>query len=167
MLDETDIQKLLRLKRYEQPPPGYHERFLQEFHRRQRAEMLRQPFWKLGIERLGAFFSDHTMGRMAYGAATAAVLLFAGVASYQMVSNSGSPGNGTGLVVTTPAPIQTPFHPAPGEFAAEHSDPQLQLSGRTTGLQPANLPELGTMTAADPHYILSSRPVSYERPFSF
>jgi hypothetical protein len=33
--DENEIGKLLRLKRFEQPPPGYFENFLHEFHRRQ------------------------------------------------------------------------------------------------------------------------------------
>ena len=38
--DDNEIGRLLRLKRYEQPPPGYFENFLHEFHRRQRDELL-------------------------------------------------------------------------------------------------------------------------------
>ena len=41
--DDDDIALLLRLKRYEQPPPDYFENFLSEFRRRQRDEFLRQP----------------------------------------------------------------------------------------------------------------------------
>jgi hypothetical protein len=32
--NDNEIARLLRLKRYEQPPPGYFENFLHEFHRR-------------------------------------------------------------------------------------------------------------------------------------
>jgi hypothetical protein len=35
-----EIARLLRLKRYEQPPPAYFENFLHEFRRRQRDELL-------------------------------------------------------------------------------------------------------------------------------
>src|SRR4029450_13703247 len=49
--NDNEIARLLRLKRYEQPPPGYFENFLHEFHRRQRDEMLRQPLWRICLER--------------------------------------------------------------------------------------------------------------------
>jgi hypothetical protein len=46
-----EIARLLRLKRYEQPPPAYFENFLHEFRRRQRDELLRQPPWRIWFER--------------------------------------------------------------------------------------------------------------------
>ena len=49
--NDNEIARLLRLKRYEQPPPGYFENFLHEFHRRQRDELLRQPLWRICLER--------------------------------------------------------------------------------------------------------------------
>ena len=53
--DENEIGKLLRLKKFEQPPPGYFENFLHEFHRRQRDELLRQPLWRICLERAQDF----------------------------------------------------------------------------------------------------------------
>ena len=47
--NDNEIARLLRLKRYEQPPPGYFENFLHEFHRRQRDEILRQPLWRISV----------------------------------------------------------------------------------------------------------------------
>jgi hypothetical protein len=40
-----EIARLLRLKRYEQPPPAYFENFLHEFRRRQRDELLSSTRW--------------------------------------------------------------------------------------------------------------------------
>src|SRR5215210_4951403 len=87
MPDEQDeeISKLLRLKRFEQPPPGYFDDFLQDFHRRQRAELLRQPLWRIAWDRAAAFFSEETAGHYAYGAATALVLLAATVTSVSIL----------------------------------------------------------------------------------
>ena len=52
---DDHIAWLLRLKRYEQPPPGYLENFLHEFRRRQRDELVRQPLWRICFERAEAF----------------------------------------------------------------------------------------------------------------
>ena len=55
--DYDKIARLLRLKRYELPPPGYFENFLHEFHRRQRQrdELFRQPLWRVCLERAKGF----------------------------------------------------------------------------------------------------------------
>ena len=53
--DDNEIGRLLRLKKYEQPPPGYFENFLHEFHRRQRDELLRQPLWRIALGRAQDF----------------------------------------------------------------------------------------------------------------
>src|SRR4051812_49832956 len=50
-LSEEQIGKLLRLKKYEQPPPAYFENFLHEFHRRQRDELLKEPVWRIALQR--------------------------------------------------------------------------------------------------------------------
>ena len=48
---DDKIARLLRLKRYELPQPGYFENFLHEFRRRrQRDELLRQPPWRICFE---------------------------------------------------------------------------------------------------------------------
>lgn len=142
MPDETEIQKLLRLKRYEQPPAGYYDKFLQDFHRRQRAELLRQPAWKIALERMETFFSEHSLGRYAYSGATAVVLLFGGILSYNMVSTSG------------PVPV------------AKAAKPAIQLASTTTTSTPVYSAQASVQTT-QPHYVIDSRPVSYERPFSF
>src|SRR2546430_10442430 len=52
LYSDDKIARLLRLKRYEQPPPDYFENFLHEFHRRQRErhELFPQPFWRICVE---------------------------------------------------------------------------------------------------------------------
>ena len=137
MLNESDIQKLLRLKRYEQPAPEYFDKFLQDFHRRQRAELLRQPAWKIVLERVETFFSEHSMGRYAYATATAAVLFFSGITSMGIL-NSSSPAPSL-VKNTSVGPVP---HPAP--MVAEYQ-----------------------ASAQHPRYVIDTRPASYERSFSF
>jgi hypothetical protein len=79
-MDSMDdrIARLLRLKRYEQPPPDYFENFLHEFHRRQRerVELLRQPRWRrIWFERGRYSVFWHNLWPLAYtGAAMVALV---------------------------------------------------------------------------------------------
>src|SRR6187431_729085 len=102
-LDEKDIGTLLRLKRHEQPPPCYFDNFLHEFHRRQRAELLRQPFWRIALQRASDFAAELKMpGLTSYPAAAAAVLIFAAVLSLKVYQ---TPNNANLATVAIQAPV--------------------------------------------------------------
>src|SRR3954468_3441266 len=84
-LNEEQIGKLLRLKKFEQPPPGYFDNFLHEFHRRQRDELLRQPLWRICLERAHDFmFKLNVPSLASYPAAATALLIFAAVISFKI-----------------------------------------------------------------------------------
>src|SRR5438094_7340653 len=64
--NDNEIAKLLRLKRYEQPPPGYFENFLHEFRRRRRRdELLREPLWSVCVDHMRDFVFRHNVRTLA------------------------------------------------------------------------------------------------------
>jgi hypothetical protein len=137
-----DIHKLLRLKRYEHPAPDYFERFLDEFHQRQRAELLRQPMWSLLWERLVNSFPEFHVPRLAYaGVAAAAVIL----SSMILVSQEEENLSGPSFALNSPAPTVNVLPAGQGVV-------RWPVSMRAD--RPA-------------HYVLEARPVSYESPYSF
>jgi hypothetical protein len=80
-----EIARLLRLKRYEQPPPAYFENFLHEFHRRQREELRHQPPWRICFGRAHGFALRHNVRSLvSYAAAIAAVLVCGAVVSIRI-----------------------------------------------------------------------------------
>ena len=81
-----DLQRLLRLKRHEAPPPGYHDDFMREFHRRQREELLRRPLWRLALDRLEAMIPTFSPSRYAYVGAYATAIVTATVVSARILT---------------------------------------------------------------------------------
>jgi hypothetical protein len=137
-----DIHKLLRLKRYEHPSPDYFERFLDEFHQRQRAELLRQTTWSLLWERLVNAFPEFHVPRLAYaGVGAAAVILSAMILVSQQEENQSGPL----FALNSPTPTVN-------VLPAGQGDVRLPVSMRSD---------------RPPHYVLEARPVSYESPYSF
>ncbi len=69
MSDENfkQVQQLIALKRHEQPDDAYFEEFLDEFHRRQRQELLQRSSFSLFRERVGTWFSGTNKWSLAWG----------------------------------------------------------------------------------------------------
>ena len=155
--NENDIGKLLRLKRHEQPPPGYFDNFLHEFHRRQRDELLRQPLWRIVFQRAQDFmFRLNVPAFTSYPAAVPAVLVCAAVIS---------------MKVTRPATenVAVRINASGGRrFKIRHGASQLR-SRRIWVEAPrtANYSSHTHRAATLPRYVLDSMPVSYEAAFRF
>lgn len=163
--DDNEIGKLLRLKRYEQPPPGYFEDFLHEFHRRQRDELLREPLWSVLWQRLtNSFFRLHLPSLTSYPAAVAAVLLCAAVVSlkiYQAPAPEHFAISSEEFAPVSPAvaPPDNFTLSSPVTFATRSLGPDLSRQ----------LDESATTHRAQtpPRYVLDRLPVSYEPSFNF
>jgi len=164
MLDEQQLQKLLRIKRFEQPPPGYFDRALLEFHRRQRQELLRRSVTSIWWERLISSLWNFRVPSYAYGAAfgvfvVAATIIGSGVwAPYR----DGRDFN-TGRVAVLTAPS-----------AQENSGNRLALNANLdwskfdhAASSPKVVPVIGPSQTALPRYVLDGRPVSFKASFSF
>ncbi len=156
---EINVSALLRLKRYEQPPPGYYDRLLSDIHRRQRTELLRRPLWKIALDRLQTYFGEHSMGSLPYAGAMAAVLV-AGVAAIGLM---------TPEVEKAPMVLAT----AGTSVISKSERPLLSLQAQPVML-PVEEPLLQSIApntplrgVRPPRYIIDARPVSYERSPSF
>ena len=172
MEDFTDLQRLLRLKSYEIPPPDFMEDFLTELHQRQRAELLKRPLWRLAMDRFEGVLSDFQMPRYAYASACAVALMFAGVSANRILTST--PRN-TGLMASANVQksVSQGFHsPAPKvvvkspRFDIYASRPTLSLAELDFDKpRPSNAGSV--LSAKHPRYVLDAQPVSYEQPDSF
>jgi len=167
-LDDQTLSKLLRLKRFEQPPAGYYEDFLREFQYRQRAELLRRPAWRIALDRFQALAAPYlTLSQFTYATASLAVLCIAGALTFNMLEHPGSSvrTSAVTLAANTTSSVQ-PIQPAqPMQMASAPQEltltPQIRIPEALLG-QP-----LQAGANRTPRYILDARPVSYEPPFSF
>ena len=157
--NENDIAKLLRLKRYEQPPPGYFDNFLHEFHRRQRDELLRQPLWRIALERAHDFmFKLNVPSLTSYPAAVTAILIFAAVISLRFYQTPVTPQ------ITHNASALTVPVDRDGELTLS---PVATRALSTRPLRNYNQSAVTHRAPAPPRYVLDSVPVSYESAFRF
>ena len=139
MKHPIDTAKLLRLKRYEQPPEGYFDDFMRELHRRQRADLVRRPTREVLWERLLSFAPTFHVPRLAY----AAIVALAVSASVLILSQrpDAAPALATTQTVTIPPTFSLT---APRPVTISDALPAAVRTG-------APLPS---------HYVLQPRPVN-------
>jgi hypothetical protein len=159
--NEDDIGKLLRLKRHEQPPPGYFDSFLHEFHRRQRDELLRQPLWRIGLQRAQDFmFRLNVPAFTSYPAAVTAILICAAVISLKVYQGPRTEN----VAVQNQMPVVATTLP---DTAWSLSSPVATRDLGPKLLRNANYSTHTHRAATLPRYVLDSTPVSYEAAFRF
>ena len=161
-MHDPRISALLRLKRFEQPPPGYFDQLLSDVHRRQRSELLRRPLWKIAVERVQVFFGEHSMGNLGYAGAMAA-LLVGGVAAIGLLTPAGIPPRQAGPNIATNTP-PTPVVSDPLVGANRMLVTAPAGGARSSMSSPR---DNGAAAISAPRYIIDARPVSYEPAFSF
>ena len=160
--NEEEIGRLLRLKKYEQPPPGYFDNFLHEFHRRQRDELLREPLWRICLQRAQDFlFRLNVPGLTSYPAAVTALLVCAAVISlklYQAPETVNVAAQNRAPVIATTTLQDSAWslsNPAPTRDLGPSLIRTVKDSSKTHRV------------TAPPRYVLDSTPVSYEPAFRF
>jgi hypothetical protein len=168
-MTEEQLSALLRIKRFEQPPPQYFDQLLQNLHRRQRAELLRRPLWKIAAERLQTFFSEHSMGNLSYAGALASALVVGVVGIGLMTADGGvdkGTGSGPGLAMAKAVQVghvENVVSAGEKVLALETSRPRL-------GIGPATLPAVQAVYAPgnhEPRYIIDPLPVRYDLPDTY
>jgi hypothetical protein len=157
--NDSEIARLLRLKRYEQPPPGYFENFLHEFHRRQRDELLRQPLWRICLERAHNLMLQLDVRSLAsYPTAVAAVLVCAAIFSLKVYQQP----EVARVATKSPLTLSMPVNAEQGLNLGSPVDTQIFRTHPLRFRESAQ-----THPAAPPRYVLDSVPVSYEPTFKF
>ena len=113
MNENNDVQKLIRLKRYESPSDDYFERFLDDFRQRQRSELLNTSARGILYERVQTWMSGFGKQSWVYGAGAAYATLMFGF--FLMPQHDSEPTIGTTTAVSF-APAMTSSDKAEYDF---------------------------------------------------
>jgi hypothetical protein len=161
MLDEQQVQQLLRLKRFEQPPPGYFDQALQEFHRRQRAELLQRSAFRIWWERTASGLFALRVPSYAYAGAFAIFCVLATLVGSGVFNSPPQPELASSAAVDAVAPGARAIA---GRLTLNHKFEWADFERARLRLAPSIAPSNTSL----PRYVLDGRrPVSTEASFNF
>ena len=133
--DFEDLRKLIALKRYEQPPEGFVEDFLREFHVRQREAAQKRGLLDVIKTRVEEFFSHLSAPQWGLVGAAAAVLIW-GVMAAQ--PDHASPGGDSMEKVTPVSHSENKFEAQPIVIGLEDDHPDADKEAQAKNKKPAN-----------------------------
>ena len=159
--NDDEIGKLLRLKKFEQPPAHYFENFLHEFHRRQRDELLREPLWRIALQRAQDYmFRINVPSLGSYPVALAAVVVCAAVLSLK-VNQTAVP-----TTVAMEAPVMAGAISTNASWSLSTA-PTTRDVGSSLAHNVKQNSSVRRAAAVPPRYVLDRTPVSYEPALRF
>ncbi|MEX2579745.1 MAG: hypothetical protein WD342_11865 [Verrucomicrobiales bacterium] len=142
MKDEDEVQKLIRLKRYETPGEQYYRRFAEDFKDRQRAELLQRSSRALFAERFSLWFDEVNGTKWLVPAGAAAAVVAAGVFLSPAEQNEADPG------VATVASRQAAEEPT-GTPAFGDEDFQVDIPRPAASMPDVSIPGFGPAPSGD------------------
>jgi predicted anti-sigma-YlaC factor YlaD len=165
------LQRLLALKRYEQPAPEYLENFLSEFHDRLMAEAQRPAWWERALARIDNLLVVGTMRVWRYGVASA--MGVAVVVSVMWISarQTNAPDSAADQTdAANPSLVLADSHSTPDAIVAPVPASLQAVPGDDQPASAGGVDLVQTTTRADdtaPRYVLDRiavTPASYEVP---
>ncbi|MAS91732.1 MAG: hypothetical protein CMO55_00935 [Verrucomicrobiales bacterium] len=151
MNDSEDVQRLIRLKRYETPGEEYFARFREELKDHQRAEMLKSSSRSLVVERIGLWLKEVNEPRwvLPAGATAAAAAVAAGLFVVVPKESENAPASYAQQPGVSPEAPRHGIVPTQYEESFEITLPKPDQSGR--------VPELSSGSGASGLFPVSAK----------
>lgn len=140
MKDIDDVQKLIRLKRYETPGEEYFENFAEEFKDRQRSEMLQRSSRSILAERVSLWFDELPRSKWLIPSGAAAAAISAGIFLTSTGANENQPAD-SAVAEASKAQTELPPFPESKDEIIRLQIPKPGVSGefRTGQVLPASV----------------------------